>query len=104
MRIWEEEIFGPVLCMAKFSTEEEAVRLANDSVYGLARYVQSYDGDRRRRLARRLKVGMIIMNQAGMSGSAPFGGVKQSGNSREGGIWGLEDFCTVKAISGLTYD
>lgn len=101
MTIWREEIFGPVLCMTKFTTEKEAVELANDSPYGLTHYVHTYDKARRLRMAKRLQSGMIVMNQVGLASSAPFGGVKQSGNSREGGVWGLEDFCIVKAVSGM---
>ena len=103
MDVWKEEIFGPVLCMTKFTTEEEAIRLANDSPYGLTHYAHTYDKERQMRLAQKLQSGMIVMNQVGLASSAPFGGVKQSGTSREGGVWGLEDFCIVKAISGLGY-
>mmetsp|Transcript_11414 Transcript_11414/g.24342 ORF Transcript_11414/g.24342 Transcript_11414/m.24342 type:complete len:573 (-) Transcript_11414:162-1880(-) len=101
MTIWKEEIFGPVLCITKYDTEEEAIRLANDSPYGLTHYAQTYDKKRQKRLARKLQSGMVVINQVGLSGSSPFGGVKQSGNSREGGEWGLLDFCIVKAVSGL---
>jgi len=104
MTIWQEEIFGPVLCMTKFTTEEEAIRLANDSPYGLTHYAHTYDKERRRRFAQKLQSGMIVMNQVGLASSSPFGGVKQSGSSREGGVWGLEDFCIVKAVSGLNGD
>ncbi|OEY66998.1 aldehyde dehydrogenase family protein [Marinobacter sp. X15-166B] len=100
MTLWREEIFGPVLAITPFETEEEAVRLANDTVYGLTNYIQTADKDRARRVARQLRSGMVEIN--GKSGSAgfPFGGMKQSGNgSREGGVWGLEEFLEVKSVT-----
>ena len=100
MTIAREEIFGPVLSIMKFETEEEAVQVANDTVYGLTNYVQSQDGARRNRLARQLRSGMVEMNGVGRSAGSPFGGMKQSGNGREGGVWGIEDFLEVKAVSG----
>ena len=100
MTIAREEIFGPVLSVMKFETEEEAVQMANDTVYGLTNYVQSQDGERLNRLALRLRSGMVEMNGRPRGAGAPFGGIKQSGNGREGGVWGIEDFCEVKAISG----
>jgi aldehyde dehydrogenase (NAD+) len=100
MTIAREEIFGPVLSIMKFDTEEEAVQVANDTVYGLTNYVQSQDGARRNRLARQLRSGMVEMNGVGRSAGSPFGGMKQSGNGREGGVWGIEDFLEVKAVSG----
>lgn len=100
MTIAREEIFGPVLSIIAFETEEEAVRIANDTVYGLTNYVQSQDGARRNRLARQLRAGMVEMNGRSRSAGAPFGGMKHSGNGREGGIWGIEDFLEVKAVSG----
>ncbi len=100
MTIEREEIFGPVLSMMPFDTEEEAVRIANDTIYGLTNYVQSQDGARRNRLARQLKSGMVEMNGQSRGAGAPFGGVKASGRAREGGHWGIEEFLDVKAISG----
>jgi len=100
MTIAREEIFGPVLSIIPFETEEEAVRIANDTVYGLTNYVQSQDGARRNRLARRLRAGMVEMNGKSRGRGSPFGGMKQSGNGREGGVWGIEDFLEVKAVSG----
>ena len=100
MRIMREEIFGPVLAMMPFDTEEEAVQLANDTVYGLTNYVQTQDGARLNRMARSLRSGMVEMNGMSRGAGAPFGGMKQSGNGREGGTWGLEDFLEVKAVSG----
>jgi aldehyde dehydrogenase (NAD+) len=100
MTIEREEIFGPVLAMLPFDTEDEAVAIANDTPYGLTNYVQSADGARRNRLARRLHSGMVEMNGQSRAAGAPFGGVGMSGNAREGGHWGIEEFLTVKAISG----
>ncbi len=100
MTIEREEIFGPVLCMIPFDSESEAVRIANDTPYGLTNYVQSADGARRNRLARQLRAGMVEMNGKSRGAGAPFGGVKASGRAREGGVWGIEEFLEVKAISG----
>ncbi|MEO1677604.1 MAG: aldehyde dehydrogenase family protein [Pseudomonadota bacterium] len=104
MTIAREEIFGPVLSIIPFESEAEAVEIANDTPYGLTNYVQSSDGARRARLARLLRAGMIEMNGQGRGAGSPFGGVKQSGNGREGGVWGLDEFCEVKAVSGWPED
>ncbi len=100
MTIAREEIFGPVLSMIPFDSEEDAVRIANDTVYGLTNYVQTTDGEKARRVARRMRSGMVEMNGTSRAAGSTFGGYKQSGNGREGGVWGLEDFLEVKAISG----
>jgi aldehyde dehydrogenase (NAD+) len=100
MTIAREEIFGPVLAIMKFDTEEQGVAIANDTPYGLTNYVQTADGARRNRLARQLRSGMVQMNGKSRSAGSPFGGMKQSGNGREGGSWGIEDFLEVKAVSG----
>ncbi|MCL5776201.1 aldehyde dehydrogenase family protein [Limibaculum sp. FT325] len=100
MTIAREEIFGPVLSIIPFETEDEAVAIANDTPYGLTNYVQSQDAARCRRLARKLRSGMVEMNGQPRGAGSPFGGMKASGNGREGGVWGLEDFCEVKAVSG----
>ncbi|MEO1107107.1 MAG: aldehyde dehydrogenase family protein [Pseudomonadota bacterium] len=100
MTIAREEIFGPVLTMIPFDTEEEAVEIANDTPYGLTNYVQTQDGGRANRMARVLRSGMVEMNGKSRSAGSPFGGMKQSGNGREGGVWGLEDFLEVKAVGG----
>ncbi|MCV2893564.1 aldehyde dehydrogenase family protein [Lentibacter sp. XHP0401] len=100
MTIAREEIFGPVLSIMAFDTEEEAVAMANDTVYGLTNYVQTQDGARLNRMARSLRSGMVEMNGQGRGAGSPFGGMKQSGNGREGGKWGLDDFLEVKAVSG----
>lgn len=100
MTIAREEIFGPVLSIMPFESEEEAIKIANDTAYGLTNYVQSEDGEKRNRVARRLRSGMVEMNGKPRGAGSPFGGMKASGNGREGGVWGIEDFCEVKAVSG----
>jgi aldehyde dehydrogenase (NAD+) len=100
MTIAREEVFGPVLSIIPFEGEDEAIRIANDTAYGLSSYVQTGDPERARRVARRLRSGMVQLNGSGRASGSPFGGYKQSGNGREGGKWGLEDFLEVKAVSG----
>lgn len=100
MTIMREEIFGPVLSMMPFDTEDDAIRIANDTEYGLTNYVQTSDPDKANRVARRLRSGMVDMNGQARSAGAPFGGYKRSGNGREGGEWGLEEFLEVKAVGG----
>ncbi len=100
MTVAREEIFGPVLSIIPFDTEEEAVEIANDTDYGLTNYVQTADGARRNRLARQLRAGMIEMNGEARGAGAAFGGVKASGRAREGGVMGLEEFMDSKSISG----
>jgi aldehyde dehydrogenase (NAD+) len=104
MQIAREEVFGPVLCMIPFDTEEQAIAIANDTVFGLTNYIQTQDSAKANRVARRLRSGMVQMNGTFRSAGAPFGGYKQSGNGREGGVWGLEDFLEVKSISGWSND
>ncbi|MBO6824867.1 MAG: aldehyde dehydrogenase family protein [Sneathiella sp.] len=100
MTIAREEIFGPVLSMIPFDSEEDAVKIANDTVYGLTNYVQTQDNDKAKRVARRMRSGMVEMNGNPRGAGAPFGGYKQSGNGREAGVWGIEDFLEVKSVSG----
>ncbi|SMG31745.1 aldehyde dehydrogenase family protein [Paracoccus sp. J56] len=100
MTIARQEIFGPVLSIIPFDSEEEAVEIANDTIYGLTNYVQTQDGARRNRLARQLRAGMVEMNGQSRGRGAAFGGVKASGRAREGGVWGLEEFMDSKQISG----
>ncbi|MDG1407087.1 MAG: aldehyde dehydrogenase family protein [Octadecabacter sp.] len=100
MRIAQEEVFGPVLSILKFDTIEEAIEIANDTPYGLTNYIQTLDDEKRRHVARRLRSGMVEANGKGFAQGSPFGGYKQSGNGREGGIYGLEEFLEVKAVSG----
>jgi aldehyde dehydrogenase (NAD+) len=100
MRIAREEVFGPVLVMIPFDGEEEAVEIANDTPYGLAAYVQTGNREKAHRVARRLRAGMVRLNGAGLSAGHPFGGYKQSGNGREGGPFGIEEFLEVKIAGG----
>jgi len=104
MTIARQEIFGPVLSIIPFDTEEEAVGIANDTVYGLTNYVQTQDGHRRNRLARQLRAGMVETNGQSRGRGSAFGGVKASGRAREGGVWGLEEFMDSKQISGWDVD
>nr|BAT28264.1 aldehyde dehydrogenase [Aureimonas frigidaquae] len=100
MTIARQEIFGPVLSIIPFDTEEDAVAMANDTIYGLTNYVQTSDGARRNRLARQLRAGMVETNGESLGAGSAFGGVKASGRAREGGIMGLEEFMDSKQISG----
>lgn len=102
MTIAREEIFGPVLVLIPFDNEDEAVSIANDTVYGLTNYLQTSDPAKAAWVARRLRSGMVRINGAGAASGFPFGGYKQSGNGREGGRWGLEEFMEVKHITGLS--
>jgi aldehyde dehydrogenase (NAD+) len=100
MTIMREEIFGPVLSIMPFDDLEEAIRLANDTPYGLTNYVQSTNPDTLRCMARELHSGMVEMNGKSRGKGAPFGGVKASGNGREGGAWGIEEFLEIKSVGG----
>ncbi|HEY7774930.1 MAG TPA: aldehyde dehydrogenase family protein, partial [Kineobactrum sp.] len=101
MTIAREEIFGPVLVMIPYETEEEAIRIANDTPYGLAGYVQSGDIEHARRVASRIRAGNVHINGASGGYNVPFGGFKQSGNGREWGSHGFTDFLEIKAIEGF---
>jgi len=100
MRIAREEIFGPVLAIMPYRDEEEAIAIANDTVYGLGSHLQSRDQDRARRVAGRIRAGQVHINYPAWNGHAPFGGYKRSGNGREYGIHGLEEYLETKAIIG----
>jgi aldehyde dehydrogenase (NAD+) len=100
MTIARQEIFGPVLAILVYQDEEEAIKLANDTPYGLAAYVQSGDPARARRVAGRLRAGNVYVNGANPDINVPFGGYKQSGNGREWGIAGLEEYLETKAVLG----
>ncbi|MFO8148694.1 MAG: aldehyde dehydrogenase family protein [Trueperaceae bacterium] len=100
MTVAREEIFGPVLCIIGYQDEDDAVRIANDTRYGLSSYVWSADPERARRVARRMRAGMAHLNGAGGDHAAPFGGYKESGNGREWGRYGFEDYLETKSIFG----
>lgn len=99
MQIAKEEVFGPLLVIMPFDTEEEAIAITNDTVYGLANYIQTQDPQRIKRVARKIRSGMVRVNGVEPTGAAPFGGYKQSGNGREGGVWGMEDFLEIKHVT-----
>jgi aldehyde dehydrogenase (NAD+) len=101
MTIAREEIFGPVLCILPYGSEEEAVQIANDTPYGLAAYVWSQDNLRARRVGGRIRAGQVTLNGASGNMNTPFGGFKMSGNGREYGEFGLRDFLEVKAVIGV---
>jgi aldehyde dehydrogenase (NAD+) len=100
MVIAREEIFGPVLCILPYQNEEDAIRIANDTPYGLAAYIWSGDLARAARVSRRLRAGQVTINGAKSDMNTPFGGFKMSGNGREWGEHGLRDFLEVKAVMG----
>ena len=100
MTIAREEIFGPVLSIIGYKDEADAVTMANDTPYGLAGYVWSGNVERARKVANELRAGNINLNGVPNERSAPFGGYKQSGNGREWGKFGLEEYLEVKAIAG----
>ena len=98
MTIAREEIFGPVLSILPAADEAEAIAIANDTPYGLAAYVQTGDRARAERVAARLRAGAVHVNGGGIGWGTPFGGFKASGNGREGGLMGLEDYQEVKSL------
>ena len=100
MEIARTEIFGPVLSVMPFETEEEAIKIANDTQYGLTNYIQTSDPEKVKRVARKLRSGMVDVNGAGIAVDAPFGGFKHSGIGREAGAEGLTEFLEVKAVGG----
>ena len=97
-----EEVFGPVLAIVTYESEDDAVRLANDNPYGLGGYVQSADLERARRVARRLRTGTVNINYPGWDLSVPFGGYGKSGNGREYGRFGLLEYLETKSMIGYT--
>ena len=101
MRIAQEEIFGPVLCIIAYETIDEAVAIANDTIYGLGAHVQSQDLDLARAVASRIRAGQVLLNYPAWNPMAPFGGYKRSGNGREYGVFGLEEYLETKAIVGF---
>ena len=101
MRVAREEIFGPVLVIIPFQNETEAIEIANDTPYGLASFLQTGDSERAKRVAKKLKAGSVHLNGAAIEYGTPFGGFKQSGNGREGGLMGLEDYLETKSLHGF---
>ena len=102
MDIARTEIFGPVLSVIPFENEDEAIRIANDTPYGLTNYIQTKDPEKVKRVSRRVRSGMVDVNGAGITVDAPFGGFKHSGIGREAGQHGLDEFLEVKAVGGWT--
>ena len=100
MTIAREEVFGPVITIIPYGTEEEAIEIANDTPYGLSSYIQSGNANRGKEMAGKLQTGMVHLNGAPVDFSAPFGGYKQSGNGREWGAHGFEDYLETKAVMG----
>ena len=100
MEISKKEIFGPVLSIIPFETEDEAIKITNDTEYGLGNYLQTEDHTKAKRVAKKLRSGTVYINGNGADSGTPFGGYRQSGNGREGGVWGLEEFLEVKTITG----
>jgi aldehyde dehydrogenase (NAD+) len=101
MTIAREEIFGPVLCILPYETEEQAVEIANDTVYGLSSYISGSNNDKIKQIASKLRTGMVHINGASTDVNAPFGGYKQSGNGREWSSEGFEEYLEIKAVMGL---
>jgi aldehyde dehydrogenase (NAD+) len=101
MRVAREEIFGPVLVVIPFQSESEAIEIANDTPYGLASFIQTGDSQRAKRIAKKLRAGSVHLNGAAVEYGTPFGGYKQSGNGREGGLMGLEDYLETKSLHGF---
>jgi len=104
MRIAREEIFGPVLAIIPYSSEEEAIAIANDTPYGLAGFVSSGDINHAREVASKMRTGMVHINGAPLDSMAPFGGYKQSGNGREWGEYGMDEFLEIKSMYGFTVE
>ncbi|RZV39457.1 MAG: aldehyde dehydrogenase family protein, partial [Acidimicrobiales bacterium] len=101
MDIAREEIFGPVLCILPYENEAEAIQIANDTVYGLSSYISGADAQKISEVASQLRTGMVHVNGASTDINAPFGGYKQSGNGREWGSEGFDEYLETKAIMGI---
>jgi acyl-CoA reductase-like NAD-dependent aldehyde dehydrogenase len=100
MTIAREEIFGPVLCILPYDTEDEAIRIANDTPYGLSAYVFGDTHEHAKRVGSRIRAGNVHINGASIEFGASFGGYKQSGLGREWGAFGFEEFLEVKSVFG----
>ena len=99
MRIAKEEIFGPVLSIIPFENEAEAIKITNDTEYGLGNYLQTEDKEKAKRVSKKLRSGIVYVNHKPADSGTPFGGYRQSGNGREGGTWGLHEYLEVKTIT-----
>ena len=99
MRIAKEEIFGPVLSIIPFENEDEAIKITNDTEYGLGNYLQTEDNEKAKRVSKKLRSGIVYVNHKPADSGTPFGGYRQSGNGREGGTWGLHEYLEVKTIT-----
>ena len=99
MRIAKEEIFGPVLSIIPFENEDEAIKITNDTEYGLGNYLQTEDKEKAKRVSKKLRSGIVYVNHKPADSGTPFGGYRQSGNGREGGTWGLHEYLEVKTIT-----
>ena len=99
MRIAKEEIFGPVLSIIPFENEDEAIKITNDTEYGLGNYLQTEDSEKAKRVSKKLRSGIVYVNHKAADSGTPFGGYRQSGNGREGGNWGLHEYLEVKTIT-----
>jgi aldehyde dehydrogenase (NAD+) len=100
MEIAKKEIFGPVLSIIPFETENEAIEITNNTEYGLGNYLQTEDNEKAHRVAKKLRSGCVYINGNSADPGTPFGGYKQSGNGREGGAWGLEEYLEIKTVTG----
>ena len=100
MKIAKEEIFGPVVSIMPFENEKEAISISNNTSYGLTNYIQTEDKEKAHRISRQLRSGMVEINGNGFTPGTPFGGYKQSGNGREWGPFGFEEFLETKAVVG----
>ena len=100
MEIAKKEIFGPVLSIIPFENENEAIEITNNTEYGLGNYLQTEDKEKAQRVAKKLRSGCVYINGNAADPGTPFGGYRQSGNGREGGVWGLEEYLEVKTITG----
>jgi len=100
MEIAKKEIFGPVLSIIPFESEDEAIKITNETEYGLGNYLQTEDKEKAKRVAKKLRSGIVYINGNAAESGTPFGGYRQSGNGREGGVWGLEEYLEIKTVTG----
>tara|TARA_B100000029_G_scaffold60711_1_gene54656 strand:- start:795 stop:2225 length:1431 start_codon:yes stop_codon:yes gene_type:complete len=100
MEIAKKEIFGPVLSIIPFESEDEAIKITNETEYGLGNYLQTEDKEKAKRVAKKLRSGIVYINGNAADSGTPFGGYRQSGNGREGGVWGIEEYLEIKTVTG----